>query len=146
MWTLYHFESFEMGLKMSDAMDTEMMEESLVVVDQTCKKFKKTVLLRATKEMDWQARHRADDVLVCFEAVRYAGHRRHKDLLLIELDQLCHKLAHTMDWSQVNRPFDHGAYEHVLDSVRLAQDAIYSALGVFRPCRALMPLLAGQRI
>lgn len=146
MWTLYHFESFEMGLTMSDAIDTEMMEESLVVIEQTCKKFKKTVLLRATKEMDWQARHRADDVLVCFEAVRYAGHRRHKDLLLIELEQLCRRLAHTMDWSQVNRPFDHWAYEQVLDRVCLVQDAVHSALGVYRPCRALMPMLAQQRI
>lgn len=146
VWTLYHLESFEMGLKMSDAMDTEMIEESLVVIDQACKKFKKTVFLRATKEMDWQARHRADDVLVCFDAVRYAGHRRHKDLLLLELEQLCQKLEHTMDWSQVNRPFDWGGYELVLDSVSLAQGAIYSALGVYKPCRALMPLLAGQRI
>lgn len=146
MWTLYHFESFEMGLNMSDAMDTEMIEESMVFIDQTCRKFRKMVLLRATKEMDWQARHRADDVLVCFDAVRYAGHRRHKDLLLIELEQLCQKLERTMHWSHVNRPFDYGAYEQVLDAACLAQDAIYSALDVYRPCRALMPMLAGQRI
>jgi hypothetical protein len=146
VWMSYHFESLEMGLTMSDAIDADMMQESLVVIGRTCKQFKKSVLLRATQERDWQARHRADDVLVCFDAVRYAGRRQRKDLLLLELEQLCHKLALSQDWSHTNRPFDFGAYAQVHEDVCLAQDAIYSALGMFRPCRALVPWLVGQRI
>ena len=132
-------ESFEMGLKMSDAIDTNMVEDALVVIDRACKQFKRNVFVRATQELDWLARHRADDVLVCFDEVRYAGHRRNKDLLLVELEQLCHNLQRTMVWSQVSRPFDTGAYQLTLDSVAMAQCAIHSALGLYKPCPQLSP-------
>lgn len=128
-----------MGLKMSDEIDTDMIEESLIVIDQACAEFKKSVFIRATREMDWQARHKADDVIVCFDAVRYAGHRRTKDLMLIELDQLCQKLDQMIGWSRVNRPFDIEAYEHILNITQLAQGAVYSALGIHRPCLQLFP-------
>lgn len=137
MWLLYHFESLEMGLKMNEAIDTDMVEDALLVIAQACKQFKRCVFVRATQELDWLARHRADDVLVCFDEVRYAGHRRHKDLLLVELEQLGHNLQRTMAWSQINRPFDVGAYQMTLDQVRMAQSAIYSALGLYKPCPQL---------
>ncbi|MBF6630227.1 MAG: hypothetical protein ITG01_03610 [Comamonas sp.] len=128
-----------MGLKMSDAIDTDMVEETLIVIDQACAELKKSILMRATTEMDWQARHKADDVIVGFDAVRYTGHRRTKDLMLLELDQLCQKLDQMISWSYVNRPFDAAAYEQVLSIVELAQGAIYSALGIHRPCFKLFP-------
>ena len=138
MWWLYHFESLEMGLEMNDAIDTEMVEDALLVIAQACKQFKRRVFVRATQELDWLARHRTDDVLVCFDEVRYAGHRRHKDLLLVELEQLRHNLQRTMAWSQINRPFDTEAYHATLKQVSLAQDAIHSALGLYKPCPSLI--------
>ena len=133
VWMLYHQNRFLMGLKMSDEIDTDMIEESLIVIDQACAEFKKSVFLRATREMDWQARHKADDVIVCFDAVKYSGHRRTKDLMLVELDHLCHKLDQMIRWSCVNRPFDAEAYEHILSIAQLAQGAVYSALGIYSP-------------
>ena len=68
-----------MGLKMSDEIDTDMIEEALIVIDQACVEFKKTVFMRATREMDWQARHKADDVIVfilngqCSRLCRFLG-------------------------------------------------------------------------
>ncbi|MBQ0130758.1 MAG: hypothetical protein KBT18_00885 [Comamonas sp.] len=124
---------------MSDAIDTDMVEDALIVMDQACAAFKKNVFLRATKEMDWAARHKADDVLVCFDAVRYAGHRRSKDLLLVELEQLCEQLDKSMAWSRINRPFDVAAYEQVTTKAQLVQDAVNSALGIHRPCLQLFP-------
>lgn len=124
---------------MSDAIDTDMMEESLIVVDQARKLLKRQVVARATKELDWLARHRADDVLVCFSEVRYASHRRNKELVLLELEQLRHNLQRTMTWSVVNRPFDAGPYQTALETVALAQCAVHSALGLFKPCPQLIP-------
>lgn len=124
---------------MSDEIDTDMIEDSLIVIDQACAAFKKSVFLRATKEMDWPARHKADDVIVCFDAVRYAGHRRTKDLLLIELEQLCQQLVQTLEWSNINRPFDVAAYERISTMAQLAQSAINSAMGIHRPCSQLFP-------
>lgn len=128
-----------MGLKMSDEIDTDMIEEALIVIDQACVEFKKTVFMRATREMDWQARHKADDVIVCFDAVKYSGHRRTKDLMLVELDQLCQKLDQMIGWSCVNRPFDTTAYEHIFGIAQLAQGAVYSALGIYKPAPQLFP-------
>ncbi|MGE6213308.1 hypothetical protein [Comamonas aquatica] len=136
---LYHLNRFLMGLKMSDEIDTDMIEESLIVIDRACTEFKKSVLVRATRERDWQARHKADNVVVSFDAVRYAGHRRTKDLMLVELNELCQKLEQTIGWSCVNRPFDAAAYEQALETVMLAQGAVYSALGIFQPCHKLFP-------
>lgn len=124
---------------MSDQIDTDMIEESLIVIDQARTEFKKSVLVRATKESDWSARHKADNVVVSFDAVRYAGHRRTKDLLLLELDELCRKLDQTIGWCCVNRPFDAAAYEQTLETVKLAQGAVYSALGIFQPWHSLIP-------
>lgn len=126
---------------MSDEIDTDMIEESLIVIDQAYVELKKSVFARATKEMDWQARHKADDVIVCFDAVKYSGHRRTKDLMLVELDQLCQKLNQMIEWSCVNRPFDAAAYEHIFGVVQLAQGAVYSALGIYRPTPQLFPRL-----
>ena len=128
-----------MGLQMSDAIDTDMIEASLTVLDQARKKFKRHVFVRATKELDMMARHRADAVLVCFSEVRYAGHRRNKDLVLLELEQLCRNLRRTMAWCEVNRPFDAGAYQQALEMVSMAQCAIHSALGLYKPCPQLIP-------
>lgn len=139
VWMLYHQNRFLMGLKMSDEIDTDMIEESLIVIDQACAEFKKSVFLRATREMDWQARHKADDVIVCFDAVKYSGHRRTKDLMLMELDQLCQKLDQMIGWSCVNRPFDAAAYEHILGIAQVAQGAVYSALGIYKPALKLFP-------
>ena len=136
---LYHLNRFLMGLKMSDEIDTDMIDESLIVIDRACTEFKKSVLVRATRERDWQARHKADNVVVSFDAVRYAGHRRTKDLMLVELNELCQKLEQTIGWSCVNRPFDAAAYEQALETVMLAQGAVYSALGIFQPCHKLFP-------
>jgi hypothetical protein len=148
MWLLYHFESLGMGLKMNKAIDTDMVEDALVVIARACRQFKRCVFVRATQELDWLARHRADDVLVCFDEVRYAGHRRHKDLLLVELEQLCHNLQRTMAWSQVNRPFDAGAYQITFEQVSMAHCAIHSALGLYKPCPQLLdqhkPQLQGR--
>ncbi len=63
-----------------------------------------------------------------------SGHRRTKDLMLVELDQLCQKLDQMIGWSCVNRPFDTAAYEHIFGIAQLAQGAVYSAL---RVCRIL---------
>jgi hypothetical protein len=131
-----------MGLKMSDAIDTDMIEESLIVIDQACTALKQSVLTRATRERDWQARHKADEVIVSFDAVRYAGYRRTKDLLLLELDQLCQQLDQRVSWSCVNRPFDAAEYEQLLATVQLAQGAVYSALGIHRPCMQLIPRMS----
>ena len=136
---LYHQNRFLMGLKMSDEIDTDMIEESLIVIDQACAEFKKSVFMRATREMDWQARRKADDVIVCFDAVRYSGHRRTKALMLVELDQLCQKLDQMIGWSCVNRPFDVAAYEHILSIAQLAQGAVYSALGIYKPTLQFFP-------
>lgn len=124
---------------MSDAIDTDMIEDALIVIDQACAVFKKSVFVRATREMDWAARHKADDVLVCFDAVRYAGHRRTKDLLLVELDQLCLQLDRSIAWSSINRPFDVAAYERIATTAQLVQGAVHSALGIHRPCLQLFP-------
>ncbi|QXZ09236.1 hypothetical protein KUF54_14570 [Comamonas sp. Y33R10-2] len=126
---------------MSDEIDTDMIEESLIVIDQAYVEFKKSVFARATKEMDWQARHKADDVIVCFDAVKYSGHRRTKDLMLVELDQLCQKLKQMIEWSCINRPFDTAAYEHIFRLVQLSQGAVYSALGIYKPTPQLFPRL-----
>ncbi|MBD7962012.1 hypothetical protein [Comamonas avium] len=138
---LYHQNRFLMGMKMSDEIDTDMIEESLIVIDQACAEFKKSVFLRATREMDWQARHKADDVIVCFDAVKYSGHRRTKDLMLVELDQLCQELDQVIRWSYVNRPFDVATYEHILSIAQLVKGAVYSALGIYRPALQLLPLM-----
>lgn len=120
-------------------MDTDMMDASLIVIDQARKQLKRHVVARANKELDWLARHRADDVLVCFSEVRYASHRRNKELVLLELEQLCHNLQRTLTWSVVNRPFDAGAYQQALENVDMAQCAIHSALGLYKPCPQLIP-------
>lgn len=130
---LYHQNRFLMGFKMSDEIDTDMIEEALIVIDQACVEFKNSILIRATREMDWLARHKADDVIVGFDAVKYAGHRRTKDFLLLELDQLCEKLSQMIGWSSINRPFDTAAYEHVSTIAHMAQGAVYSALGIYKP-------------
>lgn len=124
---------------MSDEIDTDMIEDCLIVIDLACTDFKASVLTRATREMDWQARHKADDVIVSFDAVTYAGQRGSEDLMLLELDQLCQKLTSMLEWSIVNRPFDCGPYEAALDAVELAQGAIYSALGIYRKCHKILP-------
>lgn len=128
-----------MGLQMSDAIDTDLIEASLIVVAQARKKLRRDVFVRASKELDVLARHRADGVMVCFDEVRYAGHRRNKDLVLLELEQLCHNLQRTMAWSAVNRPFDAGNYQQALEWVSMAQCAIHSALGLYKPCPQLIP-------
>lgn len=53
---LYHLNRFLMGLKMSDEIDTDMIEESLIVIDRACTEFKKSVLVRATREIRWRSR------------------------------------------------------------------------------------------
>ena len=126
---------------MSDEIDTDMIEEALIVIDRACIEFKKTVFTRSTREMDRQARCKADDVIICFDAVRYAGHRRTKDLMLVELDQLCQKLDQTISWSYVNRPFDVIFYENTLNIAKLAQGAVYSALGIYRNSSEIFPLM-----
>jgi hypothetical protein len=128
-----------MGLKMSDAIDTDMIEESMIVIDLACDELKRTVFTRATREIDRQARHQADEVIGCFDAVKYSGHRRNKDLLLIELDQLGEQLDIAIDWSNINRPFDTEPYTEALRTVKVAQGAIYSALGIHRVCKELIP-------
>lgn len=122
---------------MSDAVDTEMLQAALAVVDQARKQFKRQVLARANQESDTLARQRADEVLLCFSELRYASQRRNQELLLLELEQLCHQLQRAMAWSAVSRPFDVGAYQQTLEAVDLAQCAIHSALGLFRPCPQL---------
>ncbi|WP_284335457.1 hypothetical protein [Comamonas sp. NoAH] len=130
---------------MSDEIDTDMIEESLIVIDQACADIKESVQVRATRERDWRARHKVDEVIVCFDAVRYAGHRRTKDLMLLELDELCQKLDLMVGWSCVNRPFDAACYAKSLEIVQLAKGAVYSALGIFQPCHKLFPSI-GQRV
>lgn len=124
---------------MSDEIDTDMIEESGIVIEKACTDLRATVYRRATREMDRQARHQVDDVFVGFDSVRYASHRRGKDVMVHEVEQLCQKLDHAMAWSRINRPFDTGSYEAVLAQVELARGAIYSALGIFKVWNLLVP-------
>ena len=133
-------ESFFMGTKMSDEIDTDMIEDSINVIENACMTLRKSVLKRAIIEKDLHARHKVEDVFVYFDAVRYSGHRRNKDLMLVELEQLCDKLDKTLNWSAIDRPFDSGIYQEVLDQVELALGAIYSALGIYRISHKLLPL------
>lgn len=124
---------------MSDEIDTDMIEDSGIVIEKACTELRATVYRRATREMDRQARHQADDVFTSFDAVRNASHRRGKKVMVQEVDQLCRKLDHAMAWSRINRPFDTGSYEAVLEQVELARGAIYSALGIFKLWSQLIP-------
>ncbi len=129
-----------MGTKMSDEIDTDMIEDSINVIENACMTLRKSVLKRAIVEKDLNARHKAEDVLLYFDSVRYSGHRRDTDLMLIELEQLCDKLGKTLSWSAIDRPFDSGIYQEVLDQVELALGAVYSALGIYRIFHKLLPL------
>ena len=126
-------------MQMSETIDTDMIEESMIVIDQACTALKESVFTRATREIDRQARHQADEVIGCFDAVKYSGQRRSKDLLLIELGQLCEQLELAVDWSHINRPFDADAYIQAQRTVTVAQGAIYSALGMHSVCKDLIP-------
>ena len=120
-------------------MDTDLIEETMIVLDLASTALKQTVFSRARREIDRQARHQADEVIGCFDAVKYSGQRRNKDLLLVELDQLCEQLDRAIDWSNINRPFDTEAYSQAKSTVTIAQGAVYSALGIHRVCKDLIP-------